>query len=191
MILCVQWNTDYGLLPLCLFFCFFLALSFFLSLRFWLVLFVGSLFLSHAVGKLCFFFFLPALKFIYHTTQRIISILMARSHLFSSSSFGLLLFFCSSVASTTLSACQFIYCLKVQVSASRSSFRLSVIAHRFALCLFIKMIRLELIALILSHSCLICFPTVSVPNSEVSPDCMLHWFNWIVIECGVHAIKKK
>lgn len=190
MILCVQWNTDYGLLPLCLFFCFSLALSFFLSLRFWLVLFVGSLFLSHAVGKLYFFLFFPALKFIYHTTQRIISILMARSHLFSSSSFGLLPFF-SSVASTTLSACQFIYCLKVQVSASRSSFRLSVIAHRFAFCLFIEMIRLELIALISSHSCLICFPTVSMPNSEVSPDCMLHWFNWIVIECAGHEIERK
>lgn len=141
-------------------------------------------------GEVVFFSFFPALKFIYHTTQRIISILMARSHLFSSSSFGLLPFF-SSVASTTLSACQFIYCLKVQVSASRSSFRLSVIAHRFAFCLFIEMIRLELIALISSHSCLICFPTVSVPNSEVSPDCMLHWFNWIVIECAGHEIERK
>lgn len=189
MILCVQWNTDYSLLPLCLFFCFSLALSFFLSLRFWLVLFVGSLFLSHAGGKLYFFFFSCTQVHIPHHTENY------KYFNGTQPSFLFFLFWSSflfsSVASTTLSACQFIYCLKVQVSASRSSFRLSVIAHRFAFCLFIEMIRLELIALISSHSCLICFPTVSVPNSEVSPDCMLHWFNWIVIECAGHEIERK
>lgn len=162
MILCVQWNTDYGPLPLCLFFCFSLALSFHLSLRFWLVLFVGSLFLSHAVFFACTQVHIP-----HHTENYKYFNGTQPSFLFflfwsASSSF-----FVSSVASTTLSACQFIYCLKVQVSASRSSFRLSVIAHRFALRLFIEMIRLELIALILSHSCF--SNGFSVPNSEVSP----------------------
>lgn len=68
MILCVQWNTDYGLLPLCLLFCFFLALSFFLSLRFWLVLFVGSLFLSCG-GEVVFFLFACTQVHIPHHTE--------------------------------------------------------------------------------------------------------------------------
>lgn len=69
MILCVQWNTDYGLLPLCLFFCFSLALSFFLLLRFWLVLFVGSLSLSCSGEVVLFSFFSCTQVHIPHHTE--------------------------------------------------------------------------------------------------------------------------